>query len=95
MGVAVEGGFRKAFGLDFAGGDDALADGDGGFAGEALVGHFVLLEARDFDVDVDAVQHCLICAVRSSCSCANVTIGYLRAWLPAIGSLPSKSHRKS
>ena len=56
VGVAVEGGFSEALGLDFAGGDEALADCDRRFAGEALVGHFVLLEAGDFDVDVDAVE---------------------------------------
>ena len=56
VGVAVEGGFGEAFGLDFAGADDAFTDGADGSPVEALVDHFVLLEAGDFDVDVDAVE---------------------------------------
>ena len=56
LGALQRGGLGEAFGLDFASAADAFADCDGGFAGEALVGHLVLLEAGDLDVDVDAVE---------------------------------------
>ena len=47
--------FLKAAMLNVSGGDDALADGGGIFAG-LLAGHFFERNERDFDVHVNAIQ---------------------------------------
>ena len=55
FGVAGEFGAFEAVELAVAGGLDTFADGFGGFD-MAPVGEFFVVDARDLDVDIDAVE---------------------------------------
>ena len=55
FGVAGQFGAGEALELAFAGGLDAATDG-GGVLDLAFVGEFFVIDAGDFDVDVDAVK---------------------------------------